>query len=317
MHYYTHMSVPDAGSLENLHPAASAHAQATIAFLSDTMTPLAADGDGAPRAAQHAQHAPPSTAHSSGSSTDTACAAQPLGPQSPTAGISDSAAPRVRCGCGDTVEAAAAVASVFAGVVGRYEALLPRDSLRRILLQLQTLIVSMTQMRNRPGQLRQAQQPHAVRSVQGGPQRAMLEGGRAGAHGCEDPEPRCEHCSAECEDSGGGAGGGVSGGRAGEGTGGPHTGVCAACGRSLRQAGGEAEGAAAEEGGRESGPRVAAAIQGTTEALLATLAGKLAQLKVVRCCRACQACLPSLHACDGEDLRRVPGVAERVVYLTA
>lgn len=275
-----------AGSLENLHPAASAHAQATIAFLSDAMAPMV---DGGVSGTQGARRAAPATAHSSGSgsgsSTDTAHAARPPGPQSPGARSGDGAAPRVRCGCGDTVEASAAVEAVFAGVVGRHEALLPRDSLRRILLQLQTLILTMTNPGERPGQQRQKRDPHAARSVEGGPRREMLGGARAGVQGHEDADLRCEHCDARCEDSTGGADAGFAGGSAGESAEGPHAGVCGACGRSYQRDGSEGDGASEAEGGRESGARVAAAIQGTTAALMAVLAGKLAQMKLVRCCQ--------------------------------
>lgn len=178
----------------------------------------------------------------------------------------------MRCGRGETVEARVAVAAAFTAVLGRYEDLLPRESIRRILTQLRTFLLSMAKFGA-------VGKPPRGRSVESGHQRPWLEAAGAAAIEQGDEPLRCEGCAAAREPAD------CRGGAAAAATGCSDTAeatpTCSTCGRRLGRAS-EPAGRAVESE-EDARQRVAYMIQGTLEALMATVCRKLEQIKLVCC----------------------------------
>lgn len=189
----------------------------------------------------------------------------------------------MRCGRGETVAARVAVAAAFTAVLGRYEDLLPRESIRRILTQLRTFLLSMAKFGA-------VGKPPRGRSVESGHQRPWLEAAGAAAIKQGDEPLRCEGCAAACEpaDYRGAATTGCSDTA-------EATPTCSTCGRRLGRAS-EPAGRAVESE-EEARQRVAYMIQGTLEALMAHVCCKLEQLKLVRCPANTQSTQPDSNAC--------------------
>eukprot|EP00892_Ulva_mutabilis_P009769 jgi/Ulvmu1/7164/UM034_0072.1 len=258
-------------SLESIQPVAQSYGlppEGTMPFLSDTITTSEADSTLPATSAVNSS----STAHSSCSSFYTARAAH--GQHIPADGAKCMPAPasmhsaaQVRCGRGGLIAASTAVAALFHAVVDRYEGLIPRDSIRRILLQLRTLLVNMAKTSFSGGGAAGAAQ-HAARLT--APE-LVHAGGSGDRVACEEIARCCEYCSpsaarAAAEHSRHPTAGGD---------------VCRACGRGLGPPEGKGTGAAGSGEGGES--KVSQSIQGTMEALMTTLHAKLAGMAQHAC----------------------------------
>lgn len=228
----------------------------------------------------------PHAAHSSGSSTDTA--------RMTSAAVREPAGRRpgcghVRCGRGRVAAAAAAVPEVFTAVVNRYEGLVPRASVRRILLQLRALLTNMTSRLLQQDGEKLAGAAQQAACLEGpGPHDVCCGGGSSGAASPSDgsrwgdlsgSRSAAEGSVGEPQDARADMHGGAAAAEVGGRLTVPRE-TCGDGGGGGASRAGPADAVVTRGEGSES--RVAQAIQATLEALMASLQRKLASMKQVR-----------------------------------